>query len=646
MWLVSQKGIEYMALKWVQKMAEARQKRQRNVFILHFNIRDLVFDHQNPPTIPPNELPDIRDYVQSLTKNSRDWVIRYSLSEGIIYEVANRADKPTLRNRTEPRFAIEAAAKYPFPLTNNPHANNESDPQRWRNPESIWNLLNRLVTEEWYTSNQPLTQVADPGAALSGEPIKFSLVIDYLDHLIPANIGNVAQLNAVEIMLRWSVSRTLQKTGSIVVGLTTELEQIHRDLYGADSRIEVIEVPWPEREERLAFLNYLSHHEGFNGLVNPDDTENHQINEVANRTSGMNFLEIRDFARIIDSSNRWQEDLRQRREEIIARQSGNLLVPRFSKYGLSNVAGYNYVNEFILPRLKQLRAGRIDVPGILFTGPPGTGKSFYASALARDAGVEMVTMSSIRGSYVGESERNFERILRVATNLSPVIIFVDEIDQQFSNNRAASGDGGVEQRLFGRFLEFMDDKNNLGKVLWIAATNKPNALDPALKSRFRLRIPFLLPDTQSISEMLKMQIPTQAGFAWSDWDMHESSVLDLVRNSMVGKFSGREIEQIVRNALLRAQKKDESLSFVEVPQISAEYLIESISTANIGHPHLEYELWSLYALQSIPENTTSLTNAVREVMPKYANRILDSEGLIIADAVSECIDDIQQRRGY
>lgn len=633
-----------MTLKWVDKMKEARQKRQRNVFILHFNIRDLVFDPQNLPSTPPHELPDIRDYVQTLTKNSRDWVIRYSLSEGIIYEVANRGDKPTLRNRTEPRFAIEAAAKYPFPLTNNPNASNDSDPQRWRNPESIWNLLNRLITEEWYTGGQPLTQVAEPGNTV--DPVKFSLVIDYLDHLIPAHITNVAQLNAVEIMLRWSVSRTLQKTGSIVVGLTTELEQIHRDLYGADSRIEVIEVPWPEREERLAFLNYLSQYDGFNGLAQTDDNENHRINEVANRTSGMNFLEIRDFARIIDDSNRWQEDLRQRREEIIARQSGNLLVPRFSKYGLSNVAGYDYVNDFILPRLKQLRAGRIDVPGILFTGPPGTGKSFYASALARDAGVEMVTMSSIRGSYVGESERNFERILRVATNLSPVIIFVDEIDQQFSNNRSAGGDGGVEQRLFGRFLEFMDDKNNLGKVLWIAATNKPNTLDPALKSRFRLRIPFLLPDTQSISEMLKMQIPTQAGFVWGNWEEYESQVLELVRKVMVGKFSGREIEQIVRNALLRAQKADDSLSAADLPQISTEYLVESITSANIGHPHLEYELWSLYALQSIPENTTSLTNAVREVMPTYATRILDSEGLIIADAVSECIDDIQQRRGY
>jgi hypothetical protein len=633
-----------MTLKWVDKMKEARQKRQRNVFILHFNIRDLVFDPQNLPSTPPHELPDIRDYVQTLTKNSRDWVIRYSLSEGIIYEVANRGDKPTLRNRTEPRFAIEAAAKYPFPLTNNPNASNDSDPQRWRNPESIWNLLNRLITEEWYTGGQPLTQVAEPGNTV--DPVKFSLVIDYLDHLIPAHITNVAQLNAVEIMLRWSVSRTLQKTGSIVVGLTTELEQIHRDLYGADSRIEVIEVPWPEREERLAFLNYLSQYDGFNGLAQTDDNENHRINEVANRTSGMNFLEIRDFARIIDDSNRWQEDLRQRREEIIARQSGNLLVPRFSKYGLSNVAGYDYVNDFILPRLKQLRAGRIDVPGILFTGPPGTGKSFYASALARDAGVEMVTMSSIRGSYVGESERNFERILRVATNLSPVIIFVDEIDQQFSNNRSAGGDGGVEQRLFGRFLEFMDDKNNLGKVLWIAATNKPNTLDPALKSRFRLRIPFLLPDTQSISEMLKMQIPTQAGFVWGNWEEYESQVLELVRKVMVGKFSGREIEQIVRNALLRAQKADDSLSAADLPQISTEYLVESITSANIGHPHLEYELWSLYALQSIPENTTSLTNAVREVMPTYATRILDSEGLIIADAVSECIDDIQQLRGY
>jgi len=256
--------------------------------------------------------------------------------------------------------------------------------------------------------------------------------------------------------------------------------------------------------------------------------------------------------------------------------------------------------------------------------------------------------------YVGQSERNLEQVLEVARSLEPVVIFVDEIDQAFSNRRGMNADGGVEQRLLARLLEFMDDKHNLGKVIWIAASNRPDLIDEALLSRFKLRIPFLLPDHEACDALLREQLPRQADFVWLEegWG---SEVERLIEEHVVGKFSGRELETVVRTALWRAEddydaatRKADSWEQHRTEQaqrfgmvlplvpihtgpdgsraVHPFYLCQAIQDARAGHNAGEYTRQALLALQGIPFDSAALRTAVKTALPpEVARQILSND---------------------
>ncbi|NTW02909.1 MAG: AAA family ATPase, partial [Oscillochloris sp.] len=127
-------------------------------------------------------------------------------------------------------------------------------------------------------------------------------------------------------------------------------------------------------------------------------------------------------------------------------------------------------------------------------GPPGTGKTIIAEALALESNLNMVKLRNIRQQWVGASERNLTRAFEIIRALSPILVFVDEIDQAFgSRGLGQSNDAGTSERMFGQVLEFIGDDRNRGRVIWVAATNRPDAIDAALLRRFDRIIPCLLP---------------------------------------------------------------------------------------------------------------------------------------------------------
>lgn len=104
--------------------------------------------------------------------------------------------------------------------------------------------------------------------------------------------------------------------------------------------------------------------------------------------------------------------------------------------------------------------------------------------------------AKIFGQFVGNTERNLDRALRAIEAMSPVLVFIDEIDQAVS--RGGTGDSGVSNRVFKRLLEFMSDTTHRGKVVFLAATNRPDMIDAALRrpGRFDKKIPFLVPERE------------------------------------------------------------------------------------------------------------------------------------------------------
>ncbi|MGB0642917.1 MAG: AAA family ATPase, partial [Nitrosopumilus sp.] len=134
--------------------------------------------------------------------------------------------------------------------------------------------------------------------------------------------------------------------------------------------------------------------------------------------------------------------------------------------------------------------------GVLLYGPPGTGKTLIAKAVAGETNAHFISLSGpeIMGKHYGESEEKIREIFTQAEENSPSIIFIDEIDSIAPKRDEVSGE--LEKRIVSQLLTLMDGMKSRGKVVVIAATNRPDSIDPALRrpGRFDREIEIGIPD--------------------------------------------------------------------------------------------------------------------------------------------------------
>lgn len=151
----------------------------------------------------------------------------------------------------------------------------------------------------------------------------------------------------------------------------------------------------------------------------------------------------------------------------------------------------------------------IDPPkGVLLHGPPGTGKTLLAKAIANecDANFYSIRGPEIIAKYYGESEQRLREVFDEAEKNAPAILFIDEIDSLAPKRSEMSGEKQVEKRVVSTLLALMDGLQTRGKVIVIAATNQPNALDEALRrgGRFDREIEIGIPDKKGRLEILEI----------------------------------------------------------------------------------------------------------------------------------------------
>jgi len=144
--------------------------------------------------------------------------------------------------------------------------------------------------------------------------------------------------------------------------------------------------------------------------------------------------------------------------------------------------------------------------GVLLYGPPGCGKTLLAKAVANESGANFISISGpeIMSKWYGQSEENLRKLFEEAEKNAPSIIFVDEIDALAPKREDVTGE--VERRVVSQLLTLMDGLKQRGKVVVIAATNRVNAIDPALRraGRFDREIEFPVPTRNGRLEILKI----------------------------------------------------------------------------------------------------------------------------------------------
>ncbi|MEM1518142.1 MAG: CDC48 family AAA ATPase [Nitrososphaerota archaeon] len=191
----------------------------------------------------------------------------------------------------------------------------------------------------------------------------------------------------------------------------------------------------------------------------------------------------------------------------------------------------------------------IDPPkGVLLYGPPGCGKTLLAKAVATEAEANFILINGpeIMNKYYGETEAKLREIFRKAEEEAPSIIFIDEIDAIAPKRSEVTGE--VEKRVVAQLLALMDGLESRGQVIVIGATNRPNALDPALRrpGRFDREIEIGIPDKRGRKEIL--QIHTRG--------MPLSSDVSLDKLAEITKgYTGADLAALCREAAMKCIRR-------------------------------------------------------------------------------------------
>ncbi len=224
----------------------------------------------------------------------------------------------------------------------------------------------------------------------------------------------------------------------------------------------------------------------------------------------------------------------------------------------SDIGGLNDVKKKLQDNVIQaikhperfVKAGVKPSRGVLMYGPPGCGKTLLARAVATESGANFITVRGpeVLSKWVGESEKAIREIFRKAKSSSPCIIFFDEIDSIGVARSLGAEDAGSGERVLSQLLTEIDSIYSMGDIFVVAATNRPDLLDPSLIRPGRIDLPVYVqpPDEQSREDIL--QVTSR------NMPLDKSVSLKDIASRAEG-YSGADLQSLCREAAISAMNR-------------------------------------------------------------------------------------------
>lgn len=451
----------------VKKHYEAGSAHQ---FLLHFNVNDLLYDDAY------GYLPAVDYFMEQLNVLGCDLVLGYNTAHGLRLPNVGRwrntqrmlqlmpkeaSEQQRERRRINSSLVFDEVGKDPF-LKIDPSPSKELR-------EKLNNLLGQGRT-------------------------KIGLVINFLEQLIPndPSLSNVArdesQLLFNQIQ-NWASDLNIRRHKHIVLLIANNTFDIHPNLT-VNPEIPMIEVPFPDYDERLKFIEHL--HDIAEGSSQMRKTlGNNQEREVlARETIGLNLFGIHDVVQQAEAAEQkagGEPLIRYRRESIKTFSHGIL------ELGETNInpSGDGW---YVMRTIRDIADGMKNrdlrrVPrGMLLLGPPGTSKAYAVRVLAGEANMTLVQLRY--ANQVGEVtininengntyERNLNAGLSFIRGIAPTVVFMDEIEQASPHTSMNPEDN--DQRFPQALVNAMNDTSLHGSVIWVGASQRPDLMPPIFR---------------------------------------------------------------------------------------------------------------------------------------------------------------------
>lgn len=308
--------------------------------------------------------------------------------------------------------------------------------------------------------------------------VPFAIIVDYVPHLTSSQSADREMQIVAETISDIANLPSVQKAGNQLIvyayeenNLSPLLKVLHRvhysypDLYEYEQFFKIIS----ERKDEFAVTDLT-------------------IQEASRLSRGLNLSQLAALFRESKAQEKTvsKTEIISEKEKLIEQISEKTLTVLPTDISFNDLAGLDVPKRILEDFAKKLSVQDASSPrAILLAGPPGTGKTTIASAFANACGFNLVELSDeIKSMWVGQSEARLSLALQLIQSLSPVILFIDEIDQTFSNRSNAGMDGGVSSHYLKTLFKFAARDDLRGKICIVGCSNTPQMLDPAMINRF------------------------------------------------------------------------------------------------------------------------------------------------------------------
>lgn len=386
------------------------------------------------------------------------------------------------------------------------------------------------------------------------KPKSIAFIVEYAETIIPQSSTSKEERMLLVFLQKWAQEDKFLQSDITIIINTESITDISPQ-YVRNPYTHEVNLAYPDEADRFQFIKHYFHQQ-------PDSESLFEMSPtiLAKNTAGLGIVHLKILMSEVTQNQLkfTNDDLTQKKKEMIESEAGGMLEFVTSKFTLKDVAGHKQAKKHLLDAARALRAGRNDVMpmGYLVSGPVGTGKTFMITSFANEIGVPMVELKNFRGQYVGQSEGNLQKVLKILRAMAPVAVMIDEADA-YLGTRSGGGDSGVSQRIFSMISSFMSDTDNRGRVIWFLVTARPDLMPVDFKRQGRAEehIALFYPETLAEKKELLEVMLNKTGLSYLDTEEFDEEFFEDIPIR-----SGADMEA----ALTRAKFKAVSLGMEAV----------------------------------------------------------------------------------